>query len=178
MDDVRTFEKAIKRQVKVPLSQNQFDALVCLVYNIGERGFAKSTLLTKLNKGLYDEVPEQILRWNKATVDGNLQTLRGLTRRRSAEAALFSMDAPLPANGGEEPPQKVEQKALKPLTKSKTLAGTGVAGAATVLSEVSVQLEGLAGYSDTLTYVFLVLALGGIGLAAYARVKDSREGIH
>lgn len=178
LDDVRTFEKAIKRQVKVPLSQNQFDALVCLVYNIGERGFAKSTLLTKLNKGLYDEVPEQILRWNKATVDGNLQTLRGLTRRRAAEAALFSMDAPLPANGGEEPPQKVEQKALKPLAKSKTLAGTGVAGAATVLSEVSVQLEGLAGYSDTLTYVFLVLALGGIGLAAYARVKDSREGIH
>ena len=178
LEDIVAFEKAIKRQVKVPLSQNQFDALVCLVYNIGEGNFSKSTLLKKLNRGLYDEVPEQILRWNKATLDGNLQTLRGLTRRRTAESALFSMDAPLPSNGGEETPQKVEQKALRPLTKSKTIAGTSVAGAATMLSEVSVQLEVLTGYSEILHTVFIILALGGIGLAAYARIKDSKEGIH
>tara|TARA_E500000331_G_scaffold111324_2_gene108464 strand:+ start:17927 stop:18658 length:732 start_codon:yes stop_codon:yes gene_type:complete len=178
-EDVSVFEHAVRRHIQVPLTQFQFDALVSLVFNIGEGNFSSSTLKKVLNKGLYDEVPEQILRWNKATIDGTLQTLRGLTRRRAAEAALFSMDAPLASTtGGTDMPQKVEQKAPKSLAKSKTMAGTGVAGMATVLNEVSAQLKALASYSDMLQMLFLALALGGIGLAAYARLNDRKEGIH
>ena len=58
------------------------------------------------------------MRWNKARVDGVLTPLKGLTRRRTAEAALFSMDVPLADEGGDMMPQKPEQAATKPLKKS------------------------------------------------------------
>ena len=175
-DDLKTFENDIKRYVQVPLTQNQFDALVSLAFNIGGANFSKSTLIKKINKGLYDEVPEQILRWNKARVAGELKVVKGLVRRRTAEAALFSMDSTLPSKGGDIMPQKVEQKAQKPLRKSKTMAGVGIAGLATTMNEVSSQLEGLMAYSSSLKTIFLVCAIGGIALAAWARYSDHKEG--
>ena len=176
-EDLNVVGQAIKRHVRVPLTQAQFDALASFIFNVGEGNFASSTLLKRLNKGLYDEVPAQILRWNKATVDGVLKELSGLTRRRTAEAALFSMDATLASDEGGEPMvQKPEQTATKPLTKSKTLAGAGVAGLATVAQETATQLEGLVTYSDAIQYAFLALSIAGIALVAYARVKDHKEG--
>ena len=68
------------------LPQDQFDALVSWVYNLGSGNFTSSTLLKVLNSGDYAGVPEQILRWNKA----NGQVLEGLSRRRESEAELFS----------------------------------------------------------------------------------------
>ena len=177
VDDLKVSEADVKRVVNVPLSTHQFDALVCLAFNIGGTALAKSTLVRKLNKGLYDEVPSEIMRWDKARVDGSLQSVRGLTRRRAAEAALFTMDAPLASMGGEAMPQKVEQSAVKSLKKSKTIAGTGIAGGATILSEVASKLEALTAYSDTIQQAFLIITLGGIALAAYARYKDSLEGV-
>jgi len=79
--------------------------------------------------------------------------------------------------GGEAMPQKVEQSAVKSLKKSKTIAGTGIAGGATILSEVASKLESLTSYSDTIQQAFLIITLGGIALAAYARYKDSLEGV-
>lgn len=175
-EDLQWCEAVVKRNVEVPLTQNQYDSLVSLIFNIGGPNFQSSTLLKRLNRGLYQEVPEQIMRWNKARVSGVLQVVRGLTRRRTAEAALFSMDAELPSNGGDLPPQKVEQAAPKPLKKSKTMAGVGMAGAATVANEISGQLQGLVPYSENLKIIFLVVALAGIGLAGYARFKDHAEG--
>jgi lysozyme len=46
-------------------------------------------MLKVLNKGEYEEVPSQMRRWNKATVDGERKVLAGLTRRREAEALMF-----------------------------------------------------------------------------------------
>lgn len=97
-DDVSRFEDAVNRYVKVPLTQNQFDALVSWTYNVGEGALKKSTLLKKLNKGEYDKVPYELARWNKA--DGNV--LNGLTRRRAAEADLWSQSDTIdyiPRNG-------------------------------------------------------------------------------
>jgi hypothetical protein len=148
------------------------------VYNLGEPNFKSSTLLKKLNKGLYDEVPEQLMRWNKARVDGKLTPLRGLTRRRSAEAALFAMDTKLADEGGDTMVQKPQATAPKSLAKSKTMAGVGIAGTATMLGEMSSQVEGLVAYSSSLKTLFLILAIGGIALAAYARWKDNKEGVH
>ncbi|NJR37505.1 MAG: lysozyme [Leptolyngbyaceae cyanobacterium CSU_1_4] len=83
--DLATFEAAIANAVKVPLTDNQFSALVSFIYNIGETEFVRSTLIQLLNQKDYLGAADQLLRWNK----GNGQELPGLTRRRQAERALF-----------------------------------------------------------------------------------------
>lgn len=84
-EDIGWAESEISRGVRVPISDNQFSALVSLVFNIGKGAFRASTLLKKLNDGEYDEAADEFLRWNK--VHG--KTLAGLTRRREAERELF-----------------------------------------------------------------------------------------
>lgn len=179
LEDIREHSKFVHQYVSVPLTQGQYDALVSFVFNLGPANFKSSTLLKKLNQGLYEEVPEQIIRWNKSKVDGKLTALKGLTRRRSAEAAIFSRDAKMPSDeGGPMTPQKVTAAAPKPLTQSKTMAGAGVAGAATALSEIAPQIEALVPYSDSMKTLFLLCAIGGIALVAYSRFKDHKEGVH
>ena len=75
----------VEKSVMVPLNINQKSALVSLVFNIGTTAFNKSTLLRRLNVGDYNEAAYQFLRWDKQKG----KTLRGLSRRRSAEKALF-----------------------------------------------------------------------------------------
>ena len=84
-DDLHSCAKDIHRLVNVPLDQNQFDALSSWVFNLGGGSLRTSTLLKKLNNSEYDEVPNQIKRWNKA----GGKVLDGLIRRREAEALLF-----------------------------------------------------------------------------------------
>jgi GH24 family phage-related lysozyme (muramidase) len=85
VNDLAEFEASIKKLVKVPLNQNQFDALVAFVYNLGSGAFSKSTLLKLINENKMQEAAEQFLRWNKAAG----KVLAGLTRRREAERLLF-----------------------------------------------------------------------------------------
>lgn len=176
-EDLNEAGNVVTRLVHVPLTQHQFDALASFIFNLGQGNFAESTLLRKLNQGLYDEVPEQLMRWNKARVDGVLTPLKGLTRRRTAEAALFSMDVALADDGGDMMAQKPEQSATKPLKKSKTLAGAGIAGGAGIMAEVAAQLQPLVGYSESIKYIFLAASLAGVALVTYARIKDSKEGV-
>ena len=79
------YTKYIDDMVDVSLNQNQFDALTAWVYNLGPTNLKESTMLKVLNEGKYDEVPEQIKRWNKA----NGVVLGGLVKRRAAEALMF-----------------------------------------------------------------------------------------
>lgn len=89
-EDVGTAEKAVRSKVKVRINQNQFDALVSFIYNVGPGAFASSTLLKVLNQGDYKGAADQFLRWDKATEpDGTVISLLGLTRRRKAERKLF-----------------------------------------------------------------------------------------
>jgi len=87
--DLEEFEDYIKNYVNVALEQNQFDALVAWVYNLGPTNLKSSTLLRELNESKYDEVPRQIKRWNKAAG----QVLDGLVRRREAESLLWKGEA-------------------------------------------------------------------------------------
>lgn len=81
MKDVQTFEGALKECVKVPLSQNEYDAYVSLSYNIGSNAFCKSTLVKKLNQEQYIEACVEILKWDKFKG----KPLDGLTKRRQEE---------------------------------------------------------------------------------------------
>lgn len=83
--DLAVFEQAVVRLVTVPLSQNQFDALVSFAFNVGTNALANSTLLSLLNRKNYLGAAEQFLRWTKA---GNV-TLKGLVERRKKEYELF-----------------------------------------------------------------------------------------
>lgn len=83
--DVAFAEDAVTDYVEGDLTQGQFDALVCFVYNIGAGAFRTSTLLYLLNQGNSEGAAEQFLRWNKA----GGKVLAGLTRRRKAERELF-----------------------------------------------------------------------------------------
>jgi GH24 family phage-related lysozyme (muramidase) len=80
-----SYEHAVNA-IKVDLTQNEFDALVSLTYNIGAGNLASSTLVKMLKAGdPKSEIAQQFLRWDKA----NGKPLAGLTRRRNAEAELF-----------------------------------------------------------------------------------------
>ena len=85
LHDLKEFESTVNTSVKVPLTQNQYDALVSLSYNIGSSAFKNSTLLKKLNSGDYKGTSEQLLLWNKA----GGKKVQGLVNRREAERNLF-----------------------------------------------------------------------------------------
>lgn len=84
-DDYREAEKAVNEAVSVALTQHQFDALVCFVFNVGVGAFLGSTLLQHLNSGNYGAAAEQFKRWVKSKG----VTLNGLVKRRDEERALF-----------------------------------------------------------------------------------------
>jgi len=85
LHEMDEYEGYIKDNVTSDLDQNQFDALVSWVFNLGPSNLKASTMLKVINAGDMKEVPAQIKRWNKA----NGKTLQGLIRRREAEALLF-----------------------------------------------------------------------------------------
>ena len=80
------YEQSVTKSVHVPLTQNEFDALVSFTYNVGGANLASSTLLKLLNSGESKSiVAKEFHKWNKA----GGKELAGLTRRRQAEARLF-----------------------------------------------------------------------------------------
>ena len=83
------FEDGISAALQVDVTQSQFDALVCWAFNVGVSAAQQSTLMHRLNAGDVQGAADQFLRWNRA----GGQVLRGLTRRREAERALFLEDA-------------------------------------------------------------------------------------
>jgi lysozyme len=84
-EEMKEYETYVNTAVKVPLSQNQFDALVSWVFNLGNGNLSSSTMLKVINSGDHAGVPAQIKRWNKA----GGKVLEGLIRRREAEALLY-----------------------------------------------------------------------------------------
>lgn len=83
--DVADAERTVRNAVTVPLTQNQFDALVSFTYNVGSGAFRGSTLLRLLNAGDYQGAAAQFPRW----VNASGQVNASLVQRRQIEQQLF-----------------------------------------------------------------------------------------
>lgn len=88
-EDLKVFEKAINDLVKVELTQNQFDALISFIYNVGTGNFKKSILLRLINEKKFNEVSNEFMKWTKARQPGGFKELPGLVKRRTEEKKLF-----------------------------------------------------------------------------------------
>ena len=82
---VKPFEARVNKSIIVPMTQNQFDAMVLLCYNIGGSGFARSSVVKNFNAGNLQKAADSFLLWNKA---GGVVS-KGLTNRREEERELF-----------------------------------------------------------------------------------------
>jgi lysozyme len=85
LDDVREALDAVQDGVRVPLEQNQIDALASFIYNVGVGNFMRSTLLKRINEQKFDQAADEFLRWDHAAG----KVMPGLTRRRVAERKMF-----------------------------------------------------------------------------------------
>lgn len=85
-EDLYWVEQCIRDTVRVPLNQEQYDALCSLIFNIGGGAFGRSTLLQRLNDGDYKAAAAEFMRWDMAAG----KRMPGLTKRREAEMALFT----------------------------------------------------------------------------------------
>lgn len=83
--DLFDAEETVEKCVTVPLTPQQFDALVSFVFNVGVGAFKNSTLLKQLNNKQYASVPTQLRRW----VYGGGRRLAVLAARREREIALW-----------------------------------------------------------------------------------------
>ena len=87
--DVERFERAVNTLITVELNQNQFDALVCFIFNTGEGGIINTGVSRAVNSKNFAAVPAALRLWNKIKVNGVSQENKGLTNRRISEAELF-----------------------------------------------------------------------------------------
>jgi lysozyme len=83
--DIRWSVDEVKRVVSVPLTQNEFDALVDFVYNVGSGNFESSTMLKLLNSGDYASAAGEFAKWDMASG----KQVAGLLNRRLAERDEF-----------------------------------------------------------------------------------------
>ncbi len=91
LNTLNQYETAVNSYVLVPLTQNQYDALVSFTYNLGTNALLHSTLLKKLNEKDYATAANWFAPWNKVTdpKTGKKIVNDALTKRRAKESALF-----------------------------------------------------------------------------------------
>lgn len=172
-DDLREAENCITSRVKVPLSQNQFDALVSFTFNVGCGAFASSKLLKRLNTGHYEDVPEQMTRWNKAKINGKLQVSSGLVNRRALEVSTWS--------SGQVDMQKVTRPVAaeaKKVRESTTMQGAAMASAGLVGEEISRTAQDLSVYAEAMEWVkwaCALLSVVGLVFVVYGRWRLMRD---
>lgn len=85
MQDLKIYEYAVSRLIKVYLTQGEFDALVSFCFNLGIASLQRSTLRQKINRNEYDDVEKEFLRW--VYINGLIS--KGLINRRKAEVELY-----------------------------------------------------------------------------------------
>ena len=95
--DIAAYEAIVNVHVTARLTQSQFDALVSFAMSIGEEAFAQSQVLRRVNNSEHVAAACAMDAWRKAEIDGALEIVDALVRRRAAEKALYLKDAALAA---------------------------------------------------------------------------------
>lgn len=90
IDHIIELNEFIDNMVIVELAPNQKATLISFVYNVGITAFRNSTLRVELNKGNYDKVPYELMKWIYITKNNKKVILAGLEARRNAEALLWN----------------------------------------------------------------------------------------
>lgn len=164
--DLRKFEDRVSRLVKVPLSDNQFAALVSFDFNTG--ALHKSTLLKKLNKGDYNSVPTEMMKW----VNAGGKKVKGLVNRRAAEAGLWVKGEFVSSNF-------VDAEKRVPSNEVAAIGGGGVAATATTAGPVLPDiLDAISGQQYELSSGdWIRMAIAGVILGltiwgVYQKVKN------
>jgi len=157
-NDLRNVEADVERLVKVPLTDNQFAALVSFQLNTGSLGV--STLLKKLNKKDYDAVPVELMKWVNITVNKKKVRSQGLVNRRSAEVGLWAKGSFVSSQN------VVAEVAPEPLVNKETVSwGAGIF--ATL---------GLAGAgTGPIQYALAGVILVGFGVGLYLLLKKRKS---
>lgn len=154
--DLEQYERAVDESVKVPLTDNQFGALVSFCFNVGIGAFKGSSLLKRLNKGEYDAVPYELLKWTKTTINGVKIDSKGLRNRRTKEIGLWGDSTHVAPSTMPAEPMK------KPIvTKESVTWGAGIA--ATVTAGGTTIFDGAGPIQWALALVIVVT----FGIGAY-----------
>ena len=117
--EIAKFETTVNRLVTVSINQNEYDAMVSLAYNIGSAGFARSTLLRRLNNGDRSGAAKAFEMWKS----GGGRVLPGLVSRRQREAALFLK----PVEASDEPFMAQSVTEVREVSKPAVAVGTTAA---------------------------------------------------
>lgn len=171
-DDLQIAANRIKQRVNVgvidELTDTQYSALLSFVYNLGAN--PSWTIWKVLNARNFEQVPAQIVRFNKARVNGELRVVRGLARRRTAEVDLWneevSEDIQVSGRDVETPPV---DNTVKPLSQSRTMISgitSATIGAGAGIIQVQQAIAPHAAQSDILGKVVAGLAIAAAVLAA------------
>lgn len=151
--EIAKFERCVELACTREPNQNQYDAFVSLAYNIGETGFRRSSVLRFFNAGQDEKAAKAFALWNK----GGGRVLKGLVRRRAAEAGLFLRPVDPPPM-----PQKVDE--------TMSAENKAVIGGAAVVTGGSAILADPVGLSSTLVALktnTMQLAPAGVSLTTW-----------
>lgn len=154
------YEQAVREAVRVPLNQNEFDALVSFVFNIGITAWRNSTLLRKLNSNARTLAANEFERW----VYAGGQKLAGLENRRAAERELFVT-----------PWKEVRKNVASSRTVQAATVATIVSGTTALAPAIGPANEIATFVKNNTTFALVALTLISLYLC-YVRWDDWRKG--
>lgn len=140
-EGVMRFANNIQPHFVIKPNEDQFGAFVSLAYNIGWQSFVKSTALKRWNAGDVEGAAEAVTWWNKA----GGKVLRGLTRRREAEAALILADDPVGKVEIDKPREKPVQSSTVKASAGQIAGAVGGGVGAVATLDGNAQLIAIAG---------------------------------
>lgn len=180
--DLNEAERCVNSYVSVKLNQNQFDALVSFVFNVGCPAFRGSTLLRRLHAGEIEKIPFELNKW----IYDNGKVLNGLIRRRATEGELFTRPVnitPLPAEPNLTPLRTVSPgKTITPvpvreerrkLSESRTAKGVGTGLFGMIGTYVSKFFETVPWFDHALAAIVILSLLWIL----YCRRDDIRKAV-
>jgi lysozyme len=158
---IKPVEDCINGLVKVPLTQNQFDALVSWCWNVGIGHATGSKLVKVLNAGRYEQVPPELRRW----VYSGGKVSQGLVNRRNSEIGQWTKGAFVSSSSSvDAPPGWIKQWHNRLIAAGVTSAVGDVASTITAdrLTEAGNSLQALSAHSRVFAVVGIALIVLGV----------------